>query len=413
MTPAAFFRQPDVQRLLARAARAAATPISVHCLVDGKESLRVISFGQRAACRHVAKLHGAPKKCQAHRVQATAAALRQNRAVPFVCHMGFACVAVPALPGANEGYTLTFGPFCPSETPQTLEADAVIGLADMQNEDALETFPADLSDIALLPANVPPEIALWTAEALRVLWDSCQDESDDENDAVEPPPTRRSKKKRTRASEYQSDLTAAALAMANPSLARCHVRNAVASAAATREDVAVSRARMLATVAAALEKSAAAGADITRAWAALPEFLGKMDRAQTEADLLGIVTDVLAILARQARKEDEGGLLERLDQMLKDRLPETVRLNDVAAELGVHPTTITHRLQRHFGLSYSEYVGKLRVARAKELLRRTHLTIADIARRVGINDPSNLGKLFARHEGMSPADCRAQHARKK
>ena len=66
------------------------------------------------------------------------------------------------------------------------------------------------------------------------------------------------------------------------------------------------------------------------------------------------------------------------------------------------PSAVTHRLQRRFGLSYSEYLGRLRAEKAKELLRRTRLGIAEVASRVGINDSSNLGRLFRRHVGMSP-----------
>ena len=38
----------------------------------------------------------------------------------------------------------------------------------------------------------------------------------------------------------------------------------------------------------------------------------------------------------------------------------------------------------------------------QELLRRTQLTVAQIAVRVGIADPSNLGKVFRKLENMAP-----------
>jgi two-component system response regulator YesN len=89
-----------------------------------------------------------------------------------------------------------------------------------------------------------------------------------------------------------------------------------------------------------------------------------------------------------------------------ERLPGKVLLKDIAAELGQHPTAITHWLQRKFDMSFTEYVGRIRIDMAKELLRRTHLGVGEVAQRVGIDDTSNFSRLFRRHEGMSPLDYR-------
>jgi len=60
------------------------------------------------------------------------------------------------------------------------------------------------------------------------------------------------------------------------------------------------------------------------------------------------------------------------------------------------------REQRRFGLRFSELAGKGRIERAKKALRDTQLTVGEIARRVGIADVSNFGRLFRRFEGHSP-----------
>jgi len=95
-----------------------------------------------------------------------------------------------------------------------------------------------------------------------------------------------------------------------------------------------------------------------------------------------------------------------LNRLVMSRLPGKITLNEIAAELGQHPTAITHRLQRKFGMSFSEYVGRIRIDKAKELLRRTRLGAGEIARRVGTSDASNFSKLFRKLEGMSPLEYR-------
>ena len=88
-------------------------------------------------------------------------------------------------------------------------------------------------------------------------------------------------------------------------------------------------------------------------------------------------------------------------------------MKDVATKLGQTPSAITHRLQRKFGMSFSEYFGRMRVEQAKELLRRTRLSVLEIATRVGVNDPSNLGKLFRKFENVSPIAYRQRYANKR
>ena len=91
------------------------------------------------------------------------------------------------------------------------------------------------------------------------------------------------------------------------------------------------------------------------------------------------------------------------------RMPERVQLREIAQRLGKHPTAITHHLQRKYGLSFCQYVARLRIDKAKELLRRTRLGIGEVATRVGISDQSNFTKQFRKFEGLSPVQYREQY----
>ena len=99
-----------------------------------------------------------------------------------------------------------------------------------------------------------------------------------------------------------------------------------------------------------------------------------------------------------------------LNKVLDAHLADGATLDAIAERLGENPSTLTKRLQRTFGMSFSEYAGRRRVDRAKDLLCRTQLPIAQVALRVGISDGSNLGKLFRKHEGMSPGEYRKRYA---
>jgi len=176
---------------------------------------------------------------------------------------------------------------------------------------------------------------------------------------------------------------------------------------------AIRRARAARLTLAALEAAEAAGMDGSEAWsriASLVEALPALTGAEAMAEaMIKVLTGLREQPSKGASSDTD---LEALTQLVTEHLEKRVQLKDVARQLKLHPTTITHRLQRKFGMSFSEYVGKLRVDKAKELLRRTRLPLRQVAQRVGIDDPSNLGRLFRRHEGMSPSAYRKQYGLK-
>jgi AraC-like DNA-binding protein len=176
----------------------------------------------------------------------------------------------------------------------------------------------------------------------------------------------------------------------------------------------VKRARAAALVCAVIEAAERAAVDTTTCRARLPRLLDEVEQGRTDMQLADAVMRLLSILKRKAARDvakTEG--YAELNAILLPRIADSVTLNEVAAKLGQHPTAITHRLQRKFGMSYSEYLGRLRIDKAKELLRRTRLTVTEVARRVGINDTSNFARLFQKFEAMSPLKYREQFGRKR
>ena len=137
--------------------------------------------------------------------------------------------------------------------------------------------------------------------------------------------------------------------------------------------------------------------------------LPKLEGAAAQADC-GL--RVLRVIMRQPEKQLSPALLRyrALDRILCDSQPEGISLAEAARRLGRSSAAVSQHLMRHFGMNFSEYQGRIRIERAKEMLRRTRLSASVIGFRVGIDDQSNFGKLFRRHTGMTPLAYRAAHA---
>ncbi|MBX7255145.1 MAG: helix-turn-helix domain-containing protein [Candidatus Hydrogenedentes bacterium] len=409
----AFFHSDAAQAALVRAKLVSGVSASIHFTEEENEGPCIAGTGQCEACRYVSEYPGGKAACRASRAKAFPLAMQRGKPTPFLCHMGFACVSVPMFAEEGRAFVLTFGPFCPAEAPQTLVDDALAGLAELGHRE-MPMFPVPLTDIPIVRAESVPALAQWTVEALETLWVAAQ-ETEAVTEDSDPTPvmaatrraSRRTKSRALNTSPYRGAEIAAALAAGDQTLARSLVRAALAEVVSTGDAAMLARrARILALVGATLEAAENARLNTSDSWDEFPAFVSEVIQSRTDSDLIAAAMALLGIVLRRTRHVSVDGVLDELNRIVGSKLPNHVTLNEVAERLGRHPTAITHQLQRKFGLSYSQYVGRLRIDRAKELLRRTRLGVGDVAKRVGIRDASNFSKLFRKFEGVSPQQYR-------
>lgn len=411
MNALAFLRSEAAQRIVSRGAKASGVPLAIHHVERNQEGPRVDGCGGCAICAHVSGLEGGRRACRQSRLGAARMALEQDRAIVFVCHMGLACVTVPALP--EHGFMLTLGPYCPMEADASLEGDVSAGLANL-TETTVSTLPVSLEDIHRAPAQAVPEMAAWLREMLEEAWGNSKQVAPVVTPAESfiPPDTR--PKRSTNRVGPAADEAALAFSGGNFKVVDAWLdgQTAESSGQVSRQPEA-KKARLIAAVSALLEATSAGGLSTDAAWAAFPAFAAR----HAEMDVTALKKVALALLRAQHRawKKQGPSILGYtvLNQMLRDRLDQEITLEEVARRLGETPSAISHRLRRKFGMSFSEYVSRLRTAKAKELLRRTRLSPIMVGRRVGVRDGSNFRKLFIKYEGMAPVAYRERYGKKR
>ncbi|MGQ9779955.1 MAG: helix-turn-helix domain-containing protein [Bacillota bacterium] len=67
---------------------------------------------------------------------------------------------------------------------------------------------------------------------------------------------------------------------------------------------------------------------------------------------------------------------------------------------------LSSRFTKYCGCTFLEYVTRYRIMKAKELLRRTNLSIKEIAAQVGYTDLAYFGRVFRRETGQTPSKYR-------
>ncbi|WP_426416919.1 GlxA family transcriptional regulator [Aestuariirhabdus sp. LZHN29] len=96
----------------------------------------------------------------------------------------------------------------------------------------------------------------------------------------------------------------------------------------------------------------------------------------------------------------------RVQQWLQDNHHKVLNSAQMAAQADMSLRTFNRRFRAATGLSAHQYLLRLRIEAAKELLRQTDLGIHAISEACGFNDDAYFARSFKRQERMTPSDFR-------
>jgi two-component system response regulator YesN len=83
-------------------------------------------------------------------------------------------------------------------------------------------------------------------------------------------------------------------------------------------------------------------------------------------------------------------------------------LNKVASQVNLSASHFSVVFGHEVGETFKDFLTRIRIERAKELLRTTNQKCSEIAYQCGYNDPHYFSYLFKKHIGLSPQRFRAQ-----
>lgn len=124
-----------------------------------------------------------------------------------------------------------------------------------------------------------------------------------------------------------------------------------------------------------------------------------------DLDASALLTSILCELIRCSAPQSMQPIppiLQRVRQHLHAHYAQKITLNDLSAQYNVSKYHLQRSFRRCFGQSPSEYLMRLRMTRAKELLRTTDLPVSEVAYRVGMDNTSHFIHSFRMYEDTTP-----------
>lgn len=98
-----------------------------------------------------------------------------------------------------------------------------------------------------------------------------------------------------------------------------------------------------------------------------------------------------------------GGLVAEAVQYLKEHYRSKIKLQQLANHIHVNAAYLGQQFKREMGVSFSEYVHRLRIEEARRMLRRTNMKISDIALELGYHDAEYFTEKFKALTGELPS----------
>ena len=154
------------------------------------------------------------------------------------------------------------------------------------------------------------------------------------------------------------------------------------------------------------------GVQPSKAYAVSDKYLQKLDELESEADIYSLLfqaLDYFISLMEERQKEKMVNHVEKCKVYIDTNYRKKLSLKEIAEEIHLNPSYLSHLFSETEGISIKEYICKVRVERAMNLLRFSNSSIVEIGEYVGYESQSYFGKIFKRYTGMTPQMCRDRY----
>jgi len=106
---------------------------------------------------------------------------------------------------------------------------------------------------------------------------------------------------------------------------------------------------------------------------------------------------------------------KELKEIIQDQIDTNLSLNlkEISQSLNVHPAYLSREFSKYFDdLSFGDYIRKLRIEKAVQLLNEPQYSLSEIAYLTGFSDQSHFNRTFKKHTGKNPSEYRKKPRKK-
>lgn len=131
-----------------------------------------------------------------------------------------------------------------------------------------------------------------------------------------------------------------------------------------------------------------------------------------ETEIRGNTLVLLSEIFRNSKfsklKSYDNGYAKGIIDYCYENYTSDITLETIAQALHINGYYVSRIFNRDFKIGFKDYINSLRIQNACELLRKSDLSITEIAIEVGYNTVRSFNRCFMNIKGMTPRDYRAK-----
>ncbi len=127
--------------------------------------------------------------------------------------------------------------------------------------------------------------------------------------------------------------------------------------------------------------------------------------------LLSIFAEHISVVSNQVlvqKQSTEPPSIARAKQFIQENQAEDLSLGQVAKAVNMSAFYFCKMFKKSTGLNFTNYVSRVRIEKAKNLLLNRNLRVSEIAYEVGFQSLTHFNRAFKRIMGQSPTEYRSQ-----
>jgi AraC-like DNA-binding protein len=104
---------------------------------------------------------------------------------------------------------------------------------------------------------------------------------------------------------------------------------------------------------------------------------------------------------------------QELKELIQDHIDTNLSLKELSKGLEISPSYLSREFSKYFeDLSFGEYIRKLRIEKALELIQSSDYSLTEIAYLTGFSDQSHFNRIFKKHTGKNPSSFKKNQAKR-
>ena len=107
-----------------------------------------------------------------------------------------------------------------------------------------------------------------------------------------------------------------------------------------------------------------------------------------------------------AREKPSESVMEKAKEYIRENFQKDLTLDEVSKVVDISPYYFSKLFKQETGENFIEYLTKVRMKNAEELLKDSSYSIKEICTASGYGDPNYFSRIFKKYEGVTPSEYR-------